>query len=166
MLLGVLHVGEAGVVVAAQQAFTDHGLGDDVDHLLPWREVDVALRRRHDPERPWLLHVPTAQQHQVLGRVEEGVDDEDLFPVALRDLVDLGVGTALDQEGVVATADPLEAVEEVGDELDLVFLDALKPHVFARRPLVAGPLGTQRHQGRAAGSDRIGGHADILIRSF
>src|SRR5665811_600762 len=42
----VLHVGQAGVVLAAHQALGDERLRGHVDHLLPAGEVDVALGRR------------------------------------------------------------------------------------------------------------------------
>ena len=71
-------------------------------------------------------------------------------PVALGDLVHLRVGAALDQEGVAPPADPLQSVEEVADELDLVVLDPLEPHVADDGPLVAGALRPQGHEGYPA----------------
>jgi len=147
VLLDVLHVGEAGVVVAAQQAFGDDRLGGDVDHLVPLREVDVALRGGDDPDRARPLDVTPAENHQVLGRVDEGVDHEDLGPVLLGDLVDQRVGAALDEEGVVAAAQELQPVEEVGDQLELVVLDPLELGVAPHRAFVAGPLRAERDEG-------------------
>jgi hypothetical protein len=77
----------------------------------------------------------------------ERVDDEHLGPVSLGDLVHLRVRTALDQERVVFPTDPLQAVEEVTDQLDLEVLDPMERHVLDRGPLVAGsrrPEGYQR----------------------
>ena len=59
----------------------------------------------------------------MLGRVDEGVDHEDLGPVLLGDLVDQRVGAALDQESVVAAADQLEPIEEVGNQFESEILD-------------------------------------------
>jgi hypothetical protein len=132
----------------AQQALANHWLGDYVDDLLPGGEIDVALGRGDDPDRPRRLHVAAAEQDQVLGRVDEGVDDEDLGPVLLGDLVHLRVGAALDQEGVIAAADRLQAGEEVGGQLDLVVLDTLEAHIGGDRPLVTGALGAQGHDRR------------------
>ena len=66
------------------------------------------------------------------------------LPVALGHLVDLRVGAALDEEGVLAAADALQPVEEVGDVLDLVVPDPLELHVAPDGALVAGPLGAER----------------------
>jgi hypothetical protein len=74
----------------------------------------------------------------MLGREDEGVDDENLAPVTLGDFVHLRVGAALDQKGAFVAADPLEAIEKVADELDLEVFDALKGHIPTDRPLVAG----------------------------
>ena len=50
-----------------------------------------------------------AEDRQSLGRVDERVDDEHLGPVALGDLVDLRMSTALDEERVAIPTDPLQA---------------------------------------------------------
>jgi hypothetical protein len=84
----------------------------------------------------------------VLGRVDEGVDDENLGPVLLGDLVDLGVSAALDEEGLARPlTQDLEPVEEVGDQDDLVILDSLKGQVALDGPLVAGSLRAERDHG-------------------
>jgi hypothetical protein len=57
------------------------------------------------------------------------------------------MGAALDEEGVAAPADHLEADEEVRDQLDPVVLNPLESGVFANRPLVAGPLRPERDKG-------------------
>src|SRR5680860_295351 len=147
VLLDVLHVGQAGVVLAAQQARGDEWLRGHVDHLVPVGEVEVALGRRHDAERARPLDLPAAEQDEVLGRVDEGVDDPDLGPVSLRDLVHLGVGAALDEEGAWRLAQHLQAVEEVDDQLDPVVLDPLEASVVPHRPLVTGPGRAERDEG-------------------
>jgi len=76
----------------------------------------------------------------------EGIDDEDLGPVALGDLMDLRVSAALDQEGVLLASDPLETVEEVADEFDLVVVDFLEAHVLDDGPLMAGSGRSKGHQ--------------------
>jgi hypothetical protein len=63
----------------------------------------------------------------------------------------LGVGAALDQEGVFAPTDQLEAAEEVQDELDLEVVDPLKGHVSADGALVARTRRSQRHHGYCQG---------------
>src|SRR4051794_16773280 len=57
----------------------------------------------------------------------------------------LRMGAALDQEGVLAPADLLEAIQEVGDELDLEVLNLLELHIAPHGALVAGALGAERH---------------------
>jgi hypothetical protein len=76
----------------------------------------------------------------------ERVDDEHLGPVPLGDLVDLRVRAALDQERVVFPTDPLQAVEEIADQVDLEVLDPLERHVFDRGPLMAGSCRSEGHQ--------------------
>src|SRR6476646_2055286 len=89
--------------------------------------------------------VAAAEQDQVLGRVDERVDDEDLAPVALGYLVHLRVGAALNQEGALVAADPLEAIEKIPDELDLVVLDSLEGQIPLDRSLVTGARRPERH---------------------
>src|SRR4029077_3930058 len=144
MLLEVLHVGEAGVVLTAQQSLADDRLGDDVDYLLPLGEVDVALGRRHDPDRTRRLDLAAAEQDQVLGWVDEGVDDEDLLPVLLGDLVHLGMSAALDEEAVRPLPQHLQAYEELGDQLDPIFVDTLELEVAPHGPLVTCSLRSER----------------------
>jgi hypothetical protein len=68
------------------------------------------------------------------------------------------VGAALDEEGVLLAADPLQAVHEVGDELDLEVADALEVHVAPDGPLVAGAGWPQGHDLDAAARGYGGGH--------
>jgi hypothetical protein len=92
---------------------------------------------------------PHANQVQIrnLRPLEtERVDDEHLGPVSLGDLVHLRVRAALDQERVVFPTDPLQAVEEVADQIDLEVPDPLEAHVLDRGPLVAGSRRPERHQ--------------------
>jgi hypothetical protein len=76
----------------------------------------------------------------------ERVDHEHLGPVALGDLVHLRMRAALDQERVVLPPDPLQAVEEVVDQVDLEVVDSLEGHVLHRGPLVARARRSERHQ--------------------
>ena len=82
----------------------------------------------------------------MLGRVDEGVDDPDLGPVLLGDLVHLGVGAALDEEGAGSLTQHLQPDKEVGDQLDPVVLDPLEARVFVHRSLVTGAGRAQRDE--------------------
>jgi hypothetical protein len=48
-----------------------------------------------------MLDLTPGQHRERHGREDESVDDEDLLPVALGRLVDIGMGAALGQEDVV-----------------------------------------------------------------
>src|SRR5215203_3909762 len=145
MPLQVLQVRQPRVVAPFQQLLRHNRLGDDIDDLLPVVAVDVAGRGRHQAERSRPLHAATREDSQCLGGIDEGIDDEDLRPVPLRDLVHLGVSAALDEVSALLAPYPLEPVEEVGDVLDLEVLDPLEVEVLPHRPLVAGALRAQRH---------------------
>jgi len=141
----VLEVGEPRLVAAREELFGDDRLRLDVDDLLPVRRVDVAGGRRDQAEGARALDLAATQDREGLGRVDEGVDDEDLRPVALGHLVHERVGAALDQVGVVPATDQLEAVEEVADVGELEVLDALELQVGDRGPLVARARRSQGH---------------------
>jgi hypothetical protein len=110
-------------------------------------EPGSAMRRYLRPTTTRVAATPTDITIRELdGFQTERVDDEHLGPVSLGDLVHLWVCTALDQERIVFPTDPLQAVEEIADQLDLEVIDALERHVLDCGPLVAGSRRPEGHQ--------------------
>jgi hypothetical protein len=138
-------VRQTGVVAFFQQLLRDDRLGLHVDDFLPVLAVDVASGGWNQAKALGLLDLAARQNGQGLGGVDEGVDDEDLSPVALGHLVHLGVGTALDKERVVQSTDSLQTIQEIADELDFEIMDILERQVGTGCPLMARSRGSEGH---------------------
>ncbi len=95
-----------------------------------------------------LLDVIAEHQPQLLRRVDERVDDEHLLVEALGHEVHLHVRAALHEKRVRLLAHAPDCAEQVFDQDDIMWRDALEGQVMLQRVLVARAGRTERNERR------------------